>query len=108
MLLDFEGAVGFALAGNVELDGEGIVNGGQFPWELDIHHRTDDLDNFAFIHVMLQFNSAERARTLRAVARGVKTVLWAEISLPPARGGAKVSPGECNERERFIVIHLGP
>ena len=50
VLLDFEGAAGFALAGDIELDCQRIVDAGHFPRKLDIHHRADDLDNFAFIH----------------------------------------------------------
>ena len=35
---------------DLELDGQRVVDGGQFVREFDIHHRADDLNNFAFIH----------------------------------------------------------
>ena len=53
MLLHFEGELGFAVPGHVEIDRDGVVNGGEAGGEFDIHDRPDDLDDFAFIHFMM-------------------------------------------------------
>jgi len=50
VLLDFEGQPGFALERKLVFDGQGVVDGGELSRELDIHHRADDLNDFAFIH----------------------------------------------------------
>src|SRR5206468_1018204 len=50
VLLHFEGQLGAALAGQVVLDGEGVVDGRQLVREFHVHDRPDDLDNFAFVH----------------------------------------------------------
>jgi len=48
--LHFEGEFCFAVAGHVEIDRDGVINGGEAGGEFNIHDRPDDLDNFAFIH----------------------------------------------------------
>jgi hypothetical protein len=50
VLLDFERQLGFALERKLVFDGQGVVNGWQLVRELDVHHGTDDLNYFAFIH----------------------------------------------------------
>ena len=53
MLLDFEGLFDAALAGHVELNGERVVNRGELVGELDVHHRSDDLNDFSFVHALM-------------------------------------------------------
>src|SRR5207245_467632 len=36
---------------NVVVDGQGVVDGGQCVGEFDVDHRTDDLNDLAFIHL---------------------------------------------------------
>ena len=50
VLLDFERQLGLPLEREVVFDGQGVVDGGELIGELDVHHRTDDLNDFAFIH----------------------------------------------------------
>ena len=42
------------LAWHVEFHGQRIVDGRQLVRELDVHDRTDDLNDFAFVHDELQ------------------------------------------------------
>ena len=52
MLLHFERPLRVALPGQVELDGERVVNGGQLAGKFHVHDRPDDLNDFAFVHVL--------------------------------------------------------
>jgi hypothetical protein len=54
MLLDFESQLGFANAGNIEFDGDGIINGRQTIGKLDVDDRPDDLHDFAIVHFVNQ------------------------------------------------------
>ena len=40
-----------AARSDVVLDGQGVVDRWELVGKLDVHHRADDLNNFAFIHV---------------------------------------------------------
>jgi len=53
VLLDFERQFG-GLALDFVIHGQRIIDGRQWFGELDVHHRTDDLDNFTFVHVFLK------------------------------------------------------
>jgi hypothetical protein len=61
------------MAGNVELDGQGVINVGERSREFDIHDGADDLDDFAFIHGKLRFSALKERKVygnLAAVSRG--------------------------------------
>ena len=52
VLLHFESQLRPALAGHVEFDRERVVDGGQLAGEFHVHDRADDLNDFAFVHVV--------------------------------------------------------
>ena len=52
VLLHFECLFGFAAAGHVELDGQRVVNGGKLAGKFHVHDRSDDLNDFAFVHML--------------------------------------------------------
>jgi hypothetical protein len=100
VLLDFEGAFGFAQAGNVELDGEGVVNAGEVSGKFDVNDGADDLDDFAFVHYVFQFGCAEREANLWRGREGVKDGVWV-IFRSWWRGWffAAARPGRCLNRQ---------
>ena len=50
VLLDLESQLCGAASGRGEVDGQRVVDRGELPREFHVHDRTDDLDDFAFIH----------------------------------------------------------
>jgi hypothetical protein len=52
MLFDFEYPFRTALAWHVEFHGQRVVNGGRLAGKFHIHDRSDDLNDFAFVHAI--------------------------------------------------------
>ena len=52
VLFDFEYPFRAALAGHVKFDGHRVVNGGERVGKFHIHDRSDDLNDFAFVHAI--------------------------------------------------------
>ena len=65
MLLHFERQSGFGAAGQVVFDRQGVVNGGQRAGKFHVHDRSDDLNDFTFVHrqnSVLHFNPPPSGR----------------------------------------------
>ena len=56
VLLDFEREFG-GPAQHLKFDGERVVNGRELADELDVHDRSDDLNDFAFVHGIASYPS---------------------------------------------------
>src|ERR1039458_1094677 len=52
VLLHFEGQLGLAVSGHFIFEGQRVVNCGKLSRELDVHNGADDLNDFAFAHVL--------------------------------------------------------
>ena len=53
VLLHFERQLGLALPGEIVFDGESVVDGRERGGEFRVHDGADDLNDFAFVHVLV-------------------------------------------------------